>query len=209
MYDILYQKKPNRKFVYSERSFSEIVSATDPFGYDVRVADSYKRIKPTFSLTPSSDSISFYYNGWRKDGIGYVDRRSIRKGIDLIDKHKVLVAKAWGTGNIQTDWINPFIVETPSVCTETYLVIGPFNSKEEAKNAISYTQTKFFHIMISVMKITQNTMQKAYSCVPLQDFSKPWTDKELYQKYKLSQEEVDFIESMIKPTDSNGGDDNG
>ena len=194
---------------YSEKSFAEIVSANDPFGYDVRVADSYKRVKPSYSLTPKDGMVKFFYNGWRKDGIGYVERTSIRKGHELIDKHKVLVAKAWGTGNIHTDWINPFLVEAPSVCTETYLVVGPFDTELEAKNAISYTQTKFFHIMVSIMKITQNTMQKAYSCVPLQDFSKPWTDEELYAKYNLTQEEIDFIESMIKPMDLNGGDDNG
>ena len=184
---------------FSEKSFAEIVSANDPFGYDVRVVDSYKRIKPSYSLTEKKGMVKFFYNGWRKDGVGYVEKASIRKGHDLIDKCKVLVAKAWGTGNVQTDWINPFLVESPSVCTETYLVIGPFDSESEAKNAISYTQTKFFHIMVSVMKITQNTMQKAYACVPLQDFSKSWTDEELYAKYNLSQEEIEFIESMIKP----------
>ena len=94
----------------SEKSFSEIVSANDPFGYDVRVADSYKRVKPSYSLTKKDGMVKFFYNGWRKDGIGYVERTSIRKGHELIDKHKVLVAKAWGTGNVQTDWINPFLV---------------------------------------------------------------------------------------------------
>lgn len=104
---------------------------------------------------------------------------------------------------MQTDWVNPFILEVPSVCTETYLIVGPFNSKLEAENAISYMQTKFFHIMVALMKITQNTMQKAYSCVPLQDFSKPWTDEELYQKYGLTDEEIAFIESMIRPMEVN------
>lgn len=184
---------------FSEKSFAELVSANDPFGYDIRVSDSYKRVKPSFSLTPTNNAVKFFYNGWRKDGVGYVERASIRKGHDLIDQHKILVAKAWGTGNIQTDWINPFLVEAPSVCTETYLVIGPFSSELEAKNVIGYTQTKFFHIMVSIMKITQNTMQKAYTCVPMQDFSKSWTDEELYAKYGLTQEEIDFIESMIRP----------
>ena len=188
---------------FSEKSFSEIVSANDPFGYDVRVTDSYKRVKPSYSLTPLNGSVKFFYNGWRKEGVGYVERGNIRKGHHLIDTCKLLIAKAWGTGNMQTDWINPFIVEGPSVCTETYLVVGPFNSKLEAENAISYMQTKFFHIMVALMKITQNTMQKAYSCVPLQDFSKPWTDEELYKKYGLTDEEIAFIESMIRPMEVN------
>lgn len=184
---------------FNEHSFSEIVSANDPFGYDMRVNNSYKRIKPDYSLQPFHGSVAFYYNGWRKEGLGYVARNEVRKGNDWIDKYKVLIPKAWGSGNPGQDWLNPFLAETPSVCTETYLVIGPFNSIESARNAISYTQTKFFHIMVSIMKITQNTMQKAYSAVPIQDFTKPWSDDELYDKYGISEKEIAFIESTIKP----------
>lgn len=79
------------------------------------------------------------------------------------------------------------------------MVAGPFTSKETATNAFSYTQTKFFHFLFGLKKITQNTTSKSYSYVPMQDFSKPWTDEELYRKYGLTQEEIDFIESMIKP----------
>ena len=53
--------------------------------------------------------------------------------------------------------------------------------------------------MVSMLKNTHHAPAKVYSFVPLQDFSKPWTDEELYKKYDLTQEEVDFIESMIKP----------
>ena len=85
------------------------------------------------------------------------------------------------------------------MCTETYLVVGPFAGLEQAQNVLSYTQTKFFHVMVSMMKITQNTMQKAYSLVPMQDFSRSWTDADLYAKYALTDEEIAFIESTIKP----------
>ena len=59
--------------------------------------------------------------------------------------------------------------------------------------------TTFFHFMLGLKKFTQDAMQKVYSLIPIQDFSKPWTDEELYEKYGLTQEEIDFIESMIKP----------
>ncbi len=182
-----------------ETPFSNIVSANDPFGYDLRVSNSYKRIKPEYSLTPRKGLIPFYYNGWRKEGIGYIAPNTIRKGKDLVDRVKILFPKAWGVGNIATDWLNPFIAECPSVCTETYLVVGPFAGLEQAQNVLSYTQTKFFHVMVSMMKITQNTMQKAYSLVPMQDFSRSWTDADLYAKYALTDEEIAFIESTIKP----------
>lgn len=182
-----------------EKSFSSIVSSNDPFGYDIRVSNSYKRIKPNYKTTPFKDAVHFYYNGWRKEGLGYISLDSVRKNKEWVDKYKVLFPKAWGIGDPTNDWLNPFIIEPNSVCTETYLVVGPFDSKEIAKNVLSYTQTKFFHILVSIIKITQNTMQKAYSFVPLQDFSKPWTDEELYKKYGLTEDEIAFIESMIRP----------
>ena len=182
-----------------EFSFSTIVSANDPFGYDVRVANSYKRIKPKYDLKPSADSVKFYYNGWKKDGIGYIAISSVSKNIEWIKKPKLLIPKAWGNGDPATDWLNPIIAEDNSVCTETYLVVGPFETDKEARNAITYIQTRFFHLLVSAVKITQNTMQKAYTFVPLQDFSHPWTDEMLYEKYGLTDEEIAFIESMIRP----------
>lgn len=70
---------------------------------------------------------------------------------------------------------------------------------------MSYISTKFFRFLVSVRKISQDATQKVYQFVPMQDFSKPWTDAELYAKYGLTDEEVAFIESMIKPMDLTGG----
>ncbi len=191
---------------FGEESFANLVSANDPFGFDVRAENSYRRVKPKFRKEPFPNSVEFYYHGWRKEGIGYIDRNSIRRNIEWVDKYKVYVPKAWGVGNMSQDWLKPFLGSPNSCCTETYLVIGPFESQQIAKNVISYTQTKFFHFMLSMLKITQNTMKKAYSFVPIQDFSKPWTDEELYQKYGLTAEEIAFIESMVRPmpADDNG-----
>jgi site-specific DNA-methyltransferase (adenine-specific) len=182
-----------------ENSFSNIVSSNDPYGFDVREKGSWKRVKPIYSLIKRKETFEFYYNGWRKEGLGYVDKKFVKKGIDLIGKYRLFIPKAWGVGDISLDWLNPFIVGPDAVSTETYLTVGPFSSKEMAKNALSYTQTRFFHLMVSIKKITQNTMKGAYECVPIQDFSKPWTDEELYKKYNLTADEIAFIESMIKP----------
>ena len=84
-------------------------------------------------------------------------------------------------------------------CTETYLVIGPFLKEVQALNAITYIKTKFFRFLVLLRKNTQHATSKVYSFVPLQDFSKPWTDEELYKKYGLTDEEIQFIESMIRP----------
>ena len=85
-----------------------------------------------------------------------------------------------------------------SVCSQSYLYAA-FDSKIEAENFISYLKTKFFRALVLAVKISQDAMSKTYRFVPMQDFSKPWTDAELYEKYALTKEEIAFIESMIKP----------
>jgi len=185
-----------------EKSFANLISANDPFGFDVRVENSFRRVKPKYKKEPFENCVEFYYNGWKKEGIGYIDRQSIQKNKNWIDMYKIYIPKAWGVGNMNQDWLKPFLGNPNSCCTETYLVIGPFDKKQIAENVISYTQTKFFHFMLGMVKITQNTMKKAYSFVPMQDFSEPWTDEKLYKKYGLNEDEIAFIEKMVRPMDA-------
>jgi site-specific DNA-methyltransferase (adenine-specific) len=72
-------------------------------------------------------------------------------------------------------------------------------SEEEAKNMLDYMKSKFFRFLVATKTTTQSMSLPAYTFVPLQDFSKPWTDAELYAKYGLTDDEIQFIESMIKP----------
>lgn len=95
--------------------------------------------------------------------------------------------------------IKPILGEPNSLCTQTYIMYGPFENKKECENVISYVNTKFFHFLMGLKKVTQDAMSKVYTLIPIQDFSKSWTDKELYEKYKLSKEEIEFIESMVRP----------
>jgi site-specific DNA-methyltransferase (adenine-specific) len=100
---------------------------------------------------------------------------------------------------MKKDWLKPIIGEPNSCCTETYIVVGAFSDKETADNVYSYMQTKFFHLLLSLKKISQSLSKSVFSFVPLQDFTEDWTDAKLYKKYGLTQEEIDFIESMIRP----------
>ena len=157
----------------------------------------------------TSNDVAFYYNGWRRKGIGYVPLSDVKEHQDWIDKAKVLIPKAWGTGKRESDRLNPFLPQSHSVCTETYMVVGPFDDVKTAKNVIAYIQTKFFHMLVSVLKISQNAAQGVYKYVPMQDFTSQsdidWTvsipeiDQQLYAKYGLSSDEINFIESAIKP----------
>lgn len=95
----------------------------------------------------------------------------------------------------------PIIGGPESVCTESYIVIGPFKNKEECDNVTSYIATKFMRFLVMLKKPTQDTLRKVYQLVPVQDFSHPWTDDMLYQKYGISDDEIEFIDSLIKPMD--------
>ncbi len=77
--------------------------------------------------------------------------------------------------------------------------IAPFETEEERDNCYSYLKTKFFRFLVGIRKQDQGAGSDVYRFVPVQDFSKPWTDAELYEKYKLTDDEIAFIESMIRP----------
>ena len=192
-----------------ESSFSTIVSPNDPFGFDTRIEGTMRRVKVNPSLKPFETGVEFYYHGWRTKGVGYVERDSVKRNKEWIDKVKILIPKAWGIGNVSKDSLAPFIVSHPSCCYETYLVVGTFENTSEANNAMKYMQTKFFHLLVAVLKNTQNAMQGAYRYVPLQDFTSEsdidWNksvaeiDQLLYTKYGLDESEIAFIESKVKP----------
>ena len=189
-----------RKF--KEKSFSELLSSRDPFGYDIRIPGSMKVAAHKYSLKKdSSADVEFYYNGWRKDGVGYVALSTVNDNQEWVDKYKVLIPKAWGTGNEAKDRLNPFIVGPHSVCTETYIVVGPFENEEICRNVVSYISTKFFHTMVSLLKISQNAAKGVYELVPVQDFTKKWSDKALYEKYGFSDNEIELIETTIRSSE--------
>ncbi len=178
-----------------EPSFSEIVSSRKPFG-----------LPTNFNAIEKSGVTKIYAN----KQVGYLGADFIiPKNEEWKDKWKIFVPKAFGSGNINEDWLKPIIGEPNTICTETYIVFGPFDTKEEAENIYAYTQTKFFHFLMGLKKITQDATKQVYQFVPMQNFTDnsdiAWgqsisdIDKQLYKKYNLSQEEINFIESMIRP----------
>ncbi len=191
----------------NESSFYDIVSQRDPFGLNYYETVNGKRIEKVFkkySFEKAEGDKVIYVQHWSKNGKSYVKPEYITNNYDAVGKYKVFISKANGAGSSKIPYSvlsKPFIGEPESVCGMTYLMIGPFQSKLEANNSISYINTKFFRFLVSIMKNTQGAYRQVYTYVPIQDFSKPWTDEELYAKYELTQEEIDFIESMIKPMD--------
>ena len=171
-----------------EQSISGQISARKPFGLDTLYKGHDKK---------HEGRITLYQNG----GIGYADRIALSKGKEFIDKHKVLIPRA-GSGSDAFPHIilgKPFIATAPSACTETYIVAGAYDTIEECKNLQSYISTRFFRFLVLLMKVTQDATAKVYSFVPVQDFNEEWSDEKLYSKYGITPDEIEFIESLIRP----------
>lgn len=176
----IYNKVHDSDFI----SLESIVSARKPFGDIV------------FNTLQQDEIFVYAY-----PNNGYISRCKIHQNVHWVDKFKVYIAKAYGERGAFPYLVlgKPFLGEPSTCCTETYLVIGSFDNKRHAENLISYIRTRFFRFFVLYKKNTQNAARGVYSLVPLQDFSKPWTDEELYAKYGLTEEEIAFIESMIRP----------
>lgn len=175
---------------FNEETFNNIVSSRNPFG-----------LPSNFSGYSKSYSFGNPIKLYRFGENGYILQSQVVKNHQWIDRYKVLVSKASPGGDEYPHSIvsQPIVSEPNSVCTETYLVIKDVDSRTEAENLVSYIKTRFFRFMMSLVKNTQNISKASYTFVPLQDFSHPWTDEMLYRKYKLSSDEIAFIESMIRP----------
>ena len=135
----------------------------------------------------------------------------ISKNLDLVNKYKVFISKSGSGSDTFPHQIlgQPFIGEPNSACTETFLLIGPFKDKFECDNVMSYIRTRFFRFLVLLKKNSQNAAKGVYSFVPMQDFSKAWTDEELYEKYSVSIDEIEFINTLVRFMDLNSGDENG
>lgn len=187
-----------------EKAICDIVSGVSPFGIETKVRGIDKK--------DSAHNITLYSSV----GLSYLSRSDITKGIEWLDKYKVLISQTSaehagepskdGTFRVVSGSLKP--LHPGDVCTHSYLTIGPFDCLEKTTNCCNYFKTKFVRFLILQPLTSIHLTRSVFTFVPMQDFTKPWTDEELYAKYNLTQEEIDFIESMIKPMEI-GGDDNG
>ena len=172
------------------------ISPRRPFGLDgnfIKTADFKKE------ATGMSDPVKCY---GKAKTVGYVERSNIPSHTEWIDKWKVLMPYANNIGTeLNDDNQNTFVVAPQSICTETFLIAGMDMDLDEASaiNLSNYLRTRFARFLLSMAKISQHGTSKTYRFVPAQDFSRVWTDADLYAKYELTEEEITFIESMIKP----------
>ena len=183
-------------------NFSFLVSPKDYFTNKQNLTSSWTGYS---KIRTEKYSIKYYLNkNIHKIDFGWVSKQDVPKNIRASGLNKVYIPAAGGSGFDSQVLGYPFYGESNSVCSQTYLVIGydpdKHNlTKQECENIITYIKTRFFRYLVSIKKKTQNGPRGVYQFVPMQDFSKPWTDDELYAKYGLTQEEVEIIESTIQP----------
>ena len=139
-------------------------------------------------------------------GVTYVAKDEVSMNSDLISKWKVVMSKtsAEHAGQADKDGrkkiISRIMVLKPNqICSESYLLLDVFDNEKNAANFMGYMKTTFSRFLLSLVILTQNIARSSFQFVPLQDFSHPWTDEMLYKKYNLTEEEIAFIESMIRP----------
>ncbi len=210
--DILRKISKDSSFYYTvdEKNFSQFVWTKDFYTNKTVLTSS----RSWYSHEKSKkNNIKYYCNKKSIRTIWYIPKDIIPKNIDTIEKHRVYIPAAWWSGNDELILWQPFYGEPFSVCSQTFLVIW-YNqnfTEIECKNIIKYIKTKFFRYLVSLKKKTQNGPRMVYQFVPIQNFKNnsdidrskkvDEIDKILYKKYKLSDDEIKYIESRIKPLD--------
>ena len=170
-----------------EERFNKHISSRKPFGITTNAKGNKQNGEDTIKI------FSFPENG-------FIKRNLVKQNESWINEYKVYISYAYGERGAFPYLVigKPFLGEPNTCCTETYLVIRPFDSLQKCENVISYMRTRFFRFLVLLKKNTQHATSKVYSLVPIQDFSESWTDEKLYKKYGLTAEEIAFIESMVR-----------
>ncbi|MBR1519996.1 MAG: Eco57I restriction-modification methylase domain-containing protein [Bacteroidaceae bacterium] len=178
----------------NKTSLSQIVSSLCPYGLPTNYRGEGNSFNGALVLHSS-------------EGESYIRREEVQKGTECIDTYKIIIGKvsAEHAGEPGKDGMyrvltaSTRVIGPKEICTHSYFIIGNYEQKECADNLLGYLYTKFVRFLLLVTMSSINLSKSVFWVVPLQDFSHPWTDEMLYKKYGLTDEEVAFIESMIRP----------
>lgn len=175
-----------------EETLDKRVSSRKPFGFPTNFhgASSSKGLKRPVRL----------YGSQR---ISWVERSKIEQNVDWVDDWKVLMTAVQGTSAaVETKFLsNPIVAAPGEACTETYLVAGRFEKQESAERYAAYLRTRFVRFLVSLRKASQHANRGVYAFVPDVPLTRTWTDDRLYERYGLTPEEIEFIESTVQPMD--------
>lgn len=184
--------------VDSAGAMSSEVSARMAFGFptNARGVDDYASLVDPIELVSSSTG---------REGKRWVERSEVPVNSGWVDEWKSTVGGAAPAGG-RPDRAGRYYglssvrVLGPGVaCTESYIVAGHFSKEEHASNLDSYLRTKFVRFLVSLRAVTQHVTRASFGFVPVQDFGRGWADADLYEKYALEDDEIAFIEGMVRP----------
>lgn len=149
-----------------------------------------------------------------QNGEGPYPRNKINVGTEIIDKWKVITSYVGydHAGNPGKDGRRKVfsridILPPGTICTETYLVVGSYDTEQEASNLVTYMKTRFFRFLVAQFMYSHHLTKSAYDLVPILNMHEGWTDEKLATRYGLTKDEIAFIESKIRPFDNTGTDD--
>ena len=183
----------NKVKLFKEESISNIMSSLMPFGLSTNIRGEATEIKGFYKLY-ASNSVTF------------INPDKITKGNEYIDSYKVLISKTSAEhagepskdGKFRVIPTSMRVLEPKEVCTHSYFIAGNYKNRTMAENVYEYLKTRFVRFLILMSLSGFGLSKLSFGFVPMQDFSRKWTDSDLYQKYDLTEEEILFIESMIK-----------
>lgn len=191
----------------SFKSLMDLATGRNAFG----VVGKKSELEKTTKTKPFTGSVEVFCAHEEKR---YIDRSLIKKNVEIIDKWKIFTSKGNGGAGILTEGKKvailgkSFVGQPNSICTDSLIPIGCFDSETEAINLQKYMTTKFLRFMVGILKSSQNIYQVVYRFVPVLDFTNEsdidWDksiseiDKQIYAKFGLSDDEVQLIESLVK-----------
>ena len=177
-----------------EKTLDNITSPLSPFGLPTSLRGEKEKTE--------ENSIKLYSS----DGTTFISDKDVIKGRELICKYKVMVGKMGAEHALEPDTDGKFRIITSSmkvigpneVCTHSYFVVGGYDNEVEAQNLYGYLKTKFARFLMLMAMSSTNLSKNVFIYLPIQDFKKSWTDKELDEKYNLTTSEIKLIESSMK-----------
>ena len=183
---------------FKEPSISSTIGTRNPYGLDTKTRGSDSEFKNSITVYSSK-------------GKSWIPKNVV-SDTPSIHKYKTMLSCICSEHAGEPDKDGMYkvlstvvVIPPESVCTDSYLVCNPTDVEAVSRNYCNYLRTKFCRFLIIILLSSIHITAKTMSLIPIQDFSKPWTDEELYKKYGLTEDEIAFIESMIKPMD--GGSD--
>ena len=203
---------PRGNYRFSPKFFEDYPEASNKLGKGTKnmiVSNVFEKLAEAFpeQVTNEEEYLKFYGRVRGKRVYRYLRKEYILDN-EYIDKYKILLPEGNGSGALGEVLSTPLIGAPLIGATDTFLSIGPFEEKIVAENVLKYVKTKFARTMLGILKITQHNPRSTWKYVPLQDFTPnsdiDWTksipeiDQQLYAKYKLTEEEINFIETKVQ-----------